>query len=114
MIDEELLIEQILSNLKVRPGNLECAEQAGEIIRIIKNHQRIDEWNPTDKIMPKYDGEYEATVRTLPGFNRIAPGVVLNIRMVYVSGNWKSQWFQEIPYYEVLAWKEIGEPFKVR
>lgn len=112
MIDEELLIEQILSNLKARPGNLECAEQASEIISIIKNQKRIDEWNPTEKIMPKHDGEYEATVRTLPGFNRIAPGVVLNIRMVYVSGKWKSERFQEIPYFQVLAWREIAEPYK--
>ena len=111
MIDEELLIEQILSNLKARPGNLECAEQASEIIRIIKSQQRIDEWNPINKIMPKYDGEYEATVRTLPGFKRVAPGVFLNIRMVYVAGKWKSQWFQDIPYYEVLAWREIAGPF---
>nr|WP_288830542.1 hypothetical protein [uncultured Clostridium sp.] len=111
MIDEELLVEQILSNLKTRPGNLECAEQASEIIRIIKSQQRSDEWNPIDKKMPKYDGEYEVTVRTLPGFRKVAPGVLLNIRMVYVSGKWKSQWFQEIHYYQVLAWKEIAEPF---
>ncbi len=112
MIDEELLVEQILSNLKARPGNLECAEQASEIISIIKNQPKTDKWNPTDKILPEYSGEYEATVRTLPGFNGIASGIVQNIRMVYVSGKWKSQWFQEIPYYQVLAWRDVAEPFK--
>lgn len=69
-------------------------------------------WKPIKEGAPKYDGEYEVTVRTLPGFNMVAPGVVLNIRMVYVSSKWKSQWFQEIPYYEVLAWREVAEPFK--
>ncbi len=69
-------------------------------------------WIPIKEGPPKYDGEYETTVRTLPGFNKIAPGVVLNIRMVYVSGKWKSEWFQEIPYFQVLAWREIAEPFK--
>ena len=68
-------------------------------------------WIPITERQPKYDGEYEATVRTLPGFNGIAPGVVLNIRIVYVCGKWKSQWFQEIPYYQVLAWREVAEPF---
>ena len=112
MIDEELLIEQILSNLKARPGNVECAEQASEIVRIIKNQRKVNQWNPVDKIMPKYSGENEATVRTLPGFKGIDPDIVQNIRMVYVSGKWKSQWFQDIPYYEVLAWREVAEPFK--
>lgn len=112
MIDEELLIEQILSNLKARPGNLECAEQSSEIIRIIKSQQKVNQWNPVDKIMPKYSGEYEATVRTLPGYKGIAPGIVQNIRMVYVLGEWKDSWFQVIPYYEVLAWREVSEPFK--
>lgn len=69
-------------------------------------------WIPIKERQPKYDGEYETTVRTLPGFKGVSPGVVQNIRMVYVSEKWKSQWFQEIPYYQVLAWREVAEPFK--
>ncbi len=69
-------------------------------------------WVPIKERQPKYYGEYEATVITLPGFKGISPGVVQNIRMVYVSGNWKSQWFQKIHYYQVLAWREVAEPFK--
>lgn len=112
MIDEKILIDDILEHLTSRPGNKECAEQISEIIRIIKQQQVYQVWISTFDKLPKYDGEYETTVKTLEGYKSIAPGVVLNVRMVFSSGVWKNQWFQEVPFWKVIAWKEIDEPYQ--
>lgn len=66
------------------------------------------------KGLPKHVGEYECTVITLDGFHDIGieAGVRLNVRLIYVNSIWKNQHFEEVPYYKVLAWKEISEPFK--
>ena len=112
MIDEKLLIDDILKNIKPCPGNKECAEQVSEIVGIIKRQPVYEVWIPISDRLPIYDGEFETTVKTLKGFQGIEPDVILNVRMVYSSDVWKNLWFQEVPFWEVIAWKEIDEPYQ--
>ncbi len=69
-------------------------------------------WVPVSESPPKFDGEYLCTVKTKSGFKGIAPDVIQVVTMVWVSNTWKNEWFQIVPFYDVLAWKPLPEPYK--
>ena len=84
------------------------------LILISKLEKQLSKYKWIDVLdkLPKYDGEYETTVVTRYGFNDIQPGVYINVRLIYVNGVWKNMYFQEVPYYEVIAWKCIDEVYR--
>lgn len=66
------------------------------------------------KGLPLRNEEYECTVITLEGFESlgISSGIRLNVRLLFINGIWKNQHFEEVPYYQIIAWKNVSEPFK--
>lgn len=58
MIDEKLLIDDILNNLKPRRGSKECAEQASEIIGIIKRQKQIVSQYEIPRPMEEWGEDY--------------------------------------------------------
>ena len=93
--------------------------QANQRIRYLnslvkKLEKELDKtlWKEISKVgNPKCAGEYECTVVTKKYFKGMQEGVKLNVRLIFVNNTWKNQYFELIPYYDVIAWKEISEPF---